>query len=284
MAFCTNCGSQMEGSFCTNCGGRAGDAPAAGVSQAAPPSAPLSAGQPPAKKSNALMYVLAGCGGLLVLVLIAVLAVGLWVRSKAGEFSRNPAFAAAKMVVSLNPEIQLVDANESTGKITVREKKTGKTVTMDFRDIQKGRFSFEGEDGKRVDLEAKGEGESGSLTMTGPDGSMEFGAGSGAKVPAWVPKYPGAQVVGTFSVQGGDGDGGTFQLKCNGSVETVAAFYEREIKSAGMTVQKHSMQTGNTNTIMVMGENESDGRTLSATVSSSDQGTAAQIVYGTKRK
>ena len=42
MAFCTNCGSPMEGSFCTQCGGRAGDAPAAGISShAAPPPATL---------------------------------------------------------------------------------------------------------------------------------------------------------------------------------------------------------------------------------------------------
>jgi hypothetical protein len=165
----------------------------------------------------------------------------------------------------------------------VREKKTGKTVTMDFRDIKNGRFSFVGEDGKRVDLQAQAEGDSGSLTVKGPDGTMQFGAGSAVKVPSWVPQYPGGQVVGTFSAQGGEGDAGTFQLKCSGSVEAVAAFYEREIKSAGMTVQKHSMQSGNSSTIMVMGENTSDGRSVSATVSSTDQGTAAQIVYRTKK-
>jgi hypothetical protein len=210
-------------------------------------------------------------------------AIGFYARSKLKEFGNNPAFAAAKMVASLNPDVDLIDANESTGKITVRDKKTGKTVTMDFRDIQKGRFSFEGEDGKKVDLEAKGEGDSGSLTVKGPDGSMEFGSGSAAKIPAWVPKYPGAQVAGTFSTQSGQGEGGTFQLKCSGTVDAVAAFYEREIKSAGMTVQKHSMQTGGKSTIMVMGENASDGRTLSATVADADGGTTAQIIYGTKK-
>ncbi len=283
MAFCTNCGSQMEGTFCTSCGGRAGDAPAAGVSHGATPVAPPSAEQPPAKKNKTLMYVLAGCGGLLVLVLLIMAAITFFVASKAKEFSANPAFAAAKLAASLNPDVEVLDANQSTGKITVREKKTGKTVTMDFREIQKGRFSFEGEDGKKIDLTAQAEGDSGSLTVKGPDGTMQFGGGSAAKVPAWVPKYPGGQVVGTFSAQGGQGDAGTFQLKCSGSVEEVASFYEREIKSAGMTVQKHSMQSGNTSTIMVMGENTSDGRSVSATVSSTGQGTAAQIVYQTKK-
>jgi hypothetical protein len=283
MAFCTNCGSQMEGSFCASCGARTGDAPAAGLSHAATPVSPPVTQPPPAKKSNALMYVLAGCGGLLALVLVAMLVIGFYIRSKAMEFGSNPAFAAAKLAASLNPEVEVLDANQRTGKITVREKKTGKTVTMDFRDIKNGRFSFVGEDGKRVDLQAQGEGDSGSLTVKGPDGTMQFGAGSAVKVPSWVPQYPGAQVVGTFSAQGGEGDAGTFQLKCSGSVEAVAAFYEREIKSAGMTVQKHSMQSGNSSTIMVMGENAADGRSVSATVSSTDQGTAAQIVYQTKK-
>jgi hypothetical protein len=273
----------MEGSFCTNCGARVGDAPAAGVPHTAAPAATPSAGPPPARKSNTLLYVLAGCGGLLVLVLLVMTVIGFYVRSKVKEFGGNPAFAAAKMAVALNPNVALVEANERTGKITVRDKKTGKTVTMDFRDIQKGRFSFEDDEGKKIDLEAKGEGDSGSMTVKGPEGSMQFGGGSAARIPAWVPQYPGAQVVGTFSAQGGQGDSGTFQLKCSGSVETVAAFYEREIKAAGMTVQKHSMQSGNTSTIMVMGENTSDGRSMSATVSSTDQGTAAQIVYQTKK-
>ncbi len=283
MAFCTSCGSQMEGSFCTSCGARAGDAPAAGVSHAATPPATPPAAQPPAKKSKALMYVLAGCGGLIVLLLVIALAGAFGMRNKAAEFSANAAFGAAKLAGSLNPEVEVLDANSNTGKITVRDKKTGKTVTMDFRDIKNGRFSFEGEDGKRVDLQAQGEGDSGSLTVKGPDGTMQFGGGSAAKIPAWVPQYPGGQVIGTFSAQGGQGDAGTFQLKCSGTVEAVAAFYEREIKAAGMTVQKHTMQSGNTNMIMVMGENTSDGRSVNATVSSTDQGTVAQIVYQTKK-
>jgi phosphotransferase system HPr-like phosphotransfer protein len=72
-------------------------------------------------------------------------------------------------------------------------------------------------------------------------------------------------------------------VKCSGSVEQVAAYYERELKSAGMTIQKHSMQADNKSTIMVMGENTSDGHTVTASVTSTDQGTTAQIIYGTKK-
>jgi hypothetical protein len=183
----------------------------------------------------------------------------------------------------MNPDVEVLDANQSTGMITLREKKTGKKVTLDFRDIKNGHFSFEGENGEKVDLNAKSEGDSGSLTVNGPDGSMQFGSGASAKIPAWVPKYPGGQVVGAFSAQGGQGDGGTFQVKCSGSVDEVAAFYERELKTAGMTIQKHSMSAGNKSTIMVMGENSSDGHTVTAAVTSTDQGTTAQIVYGKKQ-
>jgi hypothetical protein len=58
------------------------------------------------------------------------------------KFGNNPGFAAAKMMTALNPDVDVVKADENTGKITLRDKKTGKTAVLDFQDIQKGRISF----------------------------------------------------------------------------------------------------------------------------------------------
>ena len=269
----------MEGAFCPNCGAKSGEASPAGSQ----PSEMPATSQPPAKKSKTLVYVLAGCGGLILLVLIVMVGLGIFVRQKVGEFGDNPALAAAKLAAALNPDVEVVSADEGTGKITLRDKKTGKTVTMNFRDVQKGHISFEGENGEKVDIQGEGEGGSGSLTVKGPEGSMQFGQGSLAKIPDWVPKYPGGQAAGAFAAQGAEGDSGTFQLKCGGSVEEVAAFYEREMKKAGMTVQRHSMQSGGSSTIMLIGEPGASGRTLSATITSSDEGTTAQIGYQIKK-
>jgi hypothetical protein len=248
----------------------------------APPPAQYGAQRPPAKKSKALTYVLVGCGGLLVLVLAIGLALGLFVKSKVGEFKDNPEFAAAKLLVSMNPKLDLLEANERTGELKIRNKETGKTVKVNFRDIKEGHISFEDESGGQVDIQTKGEGDSGSMTVTGPDGNLRFGSGAEANIPTWVPKFPGGQVEGTFAMQGGKQTGGTFQIKCNASPNDVAAYYEREMKGAGMKIQKHTAQMDEGTTVVVVGENPSDRRTVSASAASSGTGSIVTVIYGLK--
>jgi len=250
-----------------------------------PAAAPPQAGSPAPKKSNVLVWVLVGGGGLIVIIMLVMMAVSFFVARKASEFGKNPGFAAAKMMASLNPDVEVVNADENTGKITLRDKKTGKTVALDFKDIQKGRISFEGEGGEKVDIQGEDEdkGGTGSMSIKGPGGSMQFGQGSLANVPSWVPRYPGAQVAGAFTSQQDSEDGGTFQLQCSGSVEEVAAFYERELKNAGMKVQKTSMQGDNQTVISLVGTDEAKQHTVSVTASASDKGTFAHIMYVIKK-
>ena len=181
MAFCTNCGASMEGRFCTKCGAMADAVAPEGAQPAAPPPAAPPAGPPvgppAAKKSNVLVWVLGGCGGLILIAILVMMAVSFFVARKAHEFGKNPGFAAAKMMASLNPNVDVVKADEDTGKITLRDKKTGKTVTLDFRDIQKGRLSFEGEGGEKIDIQGEAQGGAGSMTIKGPDGSMQIRPG-----------------------------------------------------------------------------------------------------------
>lgn len=280
MAYCTNCGAPMEGLYCTQCGARSAEG-GEPVSGAPPPSgSPPSGASSPASpgKSKTLMYVLFGCGGVLVVALAAAIALGLFVRQKAGDVGRNPAMAAAKMVAALNPDIEVVSADEASGRITLREKKTGKTITMDFRDVQKGRISFEGDGGERVEIESEGEGKSGTFRMKTPEGELRAGAGSLASLPSWVPVCPGAAPGEAFSAQSVEERTGTVHLKCRGPVEEVAAFYERQLKAAGMKVQRQAVLAGEANMVILGGQGRS-GEELNVTVMSTDEGTAAHLVY-----
>jgi hypothetical protein len=236
----------------------------------------------PQKKSRILTWVLLGCGGLLVLVLVAALGIGLFFRSKIGD-TRNPEFAAVKLMVSMNPEVDVLKADENTGKITLREKKTGKTVTLDFQEIKKGRISFQNDSGEKVDIRGEGGGDTGSMTIESKEGKLQMGQGSMANVPAWVPKYPGAQVAATYSAQGKAEDGGTFQLKCSGSIQQVADYYEQQMKAAGMKIEKHSMQSGSDSMMMVSGTDDASRRSVVASVTSSEGGTVASIVYSAQK-
>jgi hypothetical protein len=89
--------------------------------------------------------------------------------------------------------------------------------------------------------------------------------------------------VGAFTSQQGGEEGGTFQLQCSGSVEEVAAFYERELKSADMKVQKTSVEGDNRTVITLVGTDESRQHTVTVTAGTSDKGTVADIMYMIKK-
>ena len=265
MAFCTNCGSSMEGQFCTKCGSRTGEAAAPVVQTTAP------------HKSKALIWVLAGCGGLIAIILVVGALVTFFIGRHAREFGKNPGFAAARMMASMNPNVEVLNADEGTGKITLRDRKSGKTVTLDFDEIRKGHISFEGDNGEKVDI--RGEGDTGSMTIKSSEGTVQIGQGSSEKIPNWVPKYPGGQVTGAFAAQHEGAESGGFQVKCSGLVEQVAAFYEKELASGGMRVEKHSVPG---TMVSVVGTDDAGHRSVTVTVTSSGEGTVAHIVYGAK--
>ena len=250
MAFCTNCGASVTGEFCTNCGARLG-----GAQQAAPAA-------PPQKQSNALKFVLIGCLG--VIVLGAVIAsvtfwfVGRKVKDVADLAEKNPGLAAAKILAAINPEIEVVSTDEAKGTLTVREKKTGKTVTVTIDDAKKGRIVFESE-GQKVEI------------------------GAEAKVPSWLPKYPGAKEEGVFSAQGSEGEGGTFGFKTSDSPEQVASFYEDRFKKDGMKTVKSTIQKdGASSVINLAATEERERRHANVTITSGDDGTSVAVIFGEK--
>lgn len=280
MAYCTSCGAPLEGPFCTHCGtNNEQPAPAGPEASNAGPPPP---GQSPPRKSKALVYVLAGCGGLVVLAAVILIASGVFIRRHLGDAGNNPVMAAARMVAAMNPDIEVVSADEDSGRITLRERKTGKTITMDFRDIQKGRITFEGDKGEQVEIEGGG-GPSGVLRVETPEGTVQAGQTSLAHVPDWAPRCPGGEPTGAVSAEGAGADKGVFQLRCRGSVEEVTDFYEGALKKQGMTVRRQALMSGATEMALVEGKDDASGRSVTATVLSSDQGPTAQVVYQSKR-
>ena len=54
------------------------------------------------------------------------------------------------------------------------------------------------------------------MTITGSNGEkVEFGTGASAKMPAYLPLYPGAKVTASFTGQGKDGSGGMVSFHCS---------------------------------------------------------------------
>ena len=268
MAFCTSCGASVTGAFCKQCG--------TPVSAASAAPAPVSAAQPaPAavpvqRRTSPLVWVLIIVLGLFVLGGLAVVGTGLFIVHKVHQagfdpelMRQNPGLAITKMIAKANPDVDVLNTDEGAGKITVRDKKTGKVVTMTFDDAKNGKFSFsaQGDDGKTA--------------------SLEFGAGAD-KLPSWIPAYPGAKAVGTFAVNGtgSQGNGGTFGFSTSDAPEKVMSFYQDKCKELGIQI-KMTTHTGKGG--MIVASDEGDTRSLQVIVGSESGETKVQVMYGLKK-
>src|ERR1700739_1581480 len=152
-----------------------------------PPSDPFASSHPPlppGKKSNLLTWILGGIVTLMIGVLGTCGLAYYFIMHKAKEagfdsglLTTNPGYAAAKMFTTMNPDVETITSDDSSGTITVRDKKSGKTTTLKFDPNKK--------------------------TMVVID---ENGKEGSAQMPGWMPVYPGSSPTGTFSSQSKDGN------------------------------------------------------------------------------
>jgi hypothetical protein len=251
-----------------------------------PPPPPNQAPLPPGKKPNILLWVIGG----VVVLLLGVTAMcglgGLFLIKKARDagfdtatLQKNPAYAIAKMGVSANPELEIVSSDDGEGKITVREKKTGKVTTMKF-DAEKKSMVVIDENGKESKISISGDGDKGSLTVQSSDGTVKIGGGAGNKMPAWVPVYPGSSPEGTFSASTKDGDNNGFQFKTGDAPAKVLEYYQNQLKAAGFTI---SMASNTPDGGLVISEDSAKKRTLTITAGASGGASEVSVMAVEKK-
>jgi len=226
---------------------------------------PVPGGAPPRKKTNPLVWVLVGILCFFLLIGIALTVGAYFVYHKAKEVAltseKNPGRAAAKLLAALNPDVEVVSTDEDHGLITIRDKRTGKTVTINFEDAKKGRISFE---------------EQGKETVT-------LGGGP-VRLPGWFPSYPGASAAETFSSRTSERDVTSFQFTTKDSVDQVARFYESALKNAGLKVEAHLVTENNKTTGGVLtSEDEAEGRKAVVHLNSSGSGTDVLVSLEVKK-
>lgn len=224
--------------------GGAPDAPGAGPGTG---EAEKAAGGDAEKKGlSPLAWVGIGCGTLVVLFFAGCVVAGYmgmaWLGGIVGEFEDNPAMASAKMIVRTNPELELVSSDDEAGTLTIRNRETGETVTVDLQQIEEGRIRFESADEEiTLGVESGEEGE-GGFTVEDKEGETRFrvGAGGDADIPDWVPRYPDVQPSGTSLMRSGDELNGGFTLETEDSVEDVIAHYREALEEAGFTESSYT--------------------------------------------
>jgi hypothetical protein len=253
------------------------------MSSSVPPAfpAPNQAPLPPGKKPNILLWII---GGVAVLMIGATAMCGLggyFLMRKARDagfssslMTKNPAYAAAKMAMTMNPAIETVSSDDSSGTITIREKKTGKTTTLKF-DPDKKTMVVIDENGKQAAVKVSGDGDKGTVEIQGADGaSVKFGAAAGNQLPGWIPVYPGSSPQGTFSAQTKEGNQSTFAFKTKDAPAKVISYYQDQLKGGGFTI---NMATTSPQGGMVMAEDGAKTKSVMLTVSGSGDGTDVTV-------
>jgi hypothetical protein len=241
-----------------------------------PPGAPP---QTPAKKGlGPLGWILIGCGGLVVIGMIAAGACFYVVKKQAEKFEKNPALAAAELAVRVNPDTEVVSKDEEKGTLTIKNTKTGEVGTFSAEDLKNGRISWKSDKGSAT-FDGSG------IKVTNEKGeTTTFGSATPQSFPSWIPTYPGATVQGTMDTTNAEGHSAAFTVTTSDSIDKVADYYEAQLKNAGLKVEKNTTTANGQTAVATLGAKSDDGkREASLMISSADGQTSAIVTFQEKK-
>jgi hypothetical protein len=263
------------------------------TTQPPPPPPPVTTQQPitpgvaPQKKSNVWLWVLMGCLGIIVITVIGFGVVGYLVAHKlktVGEdMKKNPVITGVEIAARFSPEIDVVSKDRENDTITIRNKKTGETITLNAENFKDGRISWKSDKGEGGEMTFQGSGhDGGTIHVRSEKGESTFSAGSGASAPDWVPTYPGSSPAGTFSGSTGEGQAGLFNFKTSDSVKDVMQFYKDKLNAAGFAAK--TTQWDKDGTVAGGSVSGTKGKTtVGVTVVREHDETVANVVYRTEK-
>lgn len=98
-------------------------------------------------------------------------------------------------------------------------------------DVRDGQVTVRGKDGETVTFTGK-DGE-GTLKIEGDEGTFTFGDGTGATLPAWLPKYAGSSPKSQAVMKTDKGEHLSCTFATTDSTAQVTNFYEAKLRDAG---------------------------------------------------
>jgi hypothetical protein len=240
----------------------------------------------PKKGMSPLAWVGIGCGVIVVIAVIGFGIMGYLAKKQFDKFSDNPTMAAAELAIKIHPDYEMVSKDEDASTLTIKDVKTGEVMTLDAENIKNGEFKVTTKDGT-VTMDADGGEEGGSLTVTGDNGekaTFQGGAGAAENRPSWVPVYPGGTTEGAFEATTDTERSAAFTMTTQDSVAKVMEYYETQLKAAGFTTQKASFEAEGKTSGTVSGTTADQKRTVSAMITTGDQGGTQATVSFVEKK
>ena len=220
---------------------------------------------PAKKKMGALGWVLIGCGGLLVVGLVVMVGLYFFVIHKVKQagldpelLKSNPGLAVAKMAVAANPDLHIIDEDDSRGIIRIHDSKQNKNFLVNMQDARKGKFTLQEEGKEAVTLSASGSGANGTFEMKSSEGTLKLGGGAQVNLPSWMPSYPGSQPQASMTSETNNGKTLAYSFKTADSVDKVVSFYKDGLTSAGLTITNSGIFTANGSTGGMVAASDTD--------------------------
>ena len=232
------------------------------------------------KGLSPLAWIGIGCGGLLLIGIVVVSVGGYFAAKTASDFiGDNPAAAAAEAIVRINPELDLVDSDREAGTITVREKSTGKEVTVNYSQLERGELVFEDGEGEQVRVQSSASADDGPISITGSNGSsMSIGAsGAAVEVPSWLGEYPGAKTdVGGYAATSNGKRSGIYSFATRDAAAALS-YYEGRLEALDLEANRSSFSGGGNTVESVQGR--SAEYEISAAATTTADGSRLTVTY-----
>ena len=270
-----------------------------------PPVSDAAPGPEPKKGLSPLAWIGIGCGGLVLLSIVAMTVLGVslfnWGRGAledaSGEQSLsdlvqsledNPIRTVAETMIRMNPEFELISTDDAAGTITFRNVETGEEATLNFEDIAEGRFTMTTTEGEVVvETPEESDGGGGGVTFTGPAGQTRLGANVDlGDLPEWVPVYPGSSDVQLpYVTSTPEGQSGMMSGKTVDSVQQVGDFFQSTVEANGLTVDNvTSTQSGTTDLRAISATGDDGTLNISVTKEGDDDTQFVVMFNGTRRR
>jgi len=237
---------------------------------------------PPKKKMGALGWVLIGCGGLMVVGLVVIVGLYFFVMHKAKQagldpelMKKNPGLASVKMLVAMNPDLEMTSTDDGRGIAHIYDKKKNKHYIISFEDARQGRMTLQEEGGESVTLSSSGNDSNGSFEMKSNEGTLKVGGQGPVNLPSWVPSYPNSQPQASMTSETDKGKTLAFSFKTSDSVEKVVGFYKDGLTSAGLTISNSGVFTSSGSTGGMVAASDSDKKREVTVTVATEQGQTA---------
>ena len=168
------------------------------------------------------------------------------------QAEKNPQLAAISFAATVHPDLQIVSKDEASGKITLRNKKTGKVMTLDttqytadnveqvLEQVMRGQQptvapSAPSEESAPAASKAEEAPPEPAEPAVSPAKAANL-ATTVKQFPAYVAVYPGGTTTDASVGSFGGMTIGSYQFTTTDKPEAVVDFYEKKITASGFTV------------------------------------------------